>query len=186
MPRRRRQRRTAAHEAPRASTSAFNCASASAAEARPRRCCINPCQLSSRCSLPKDKTSGSLIWTPNCPQARRRRAIGHRDIGLHVCRYSASSRSVWHPHRTHSRLYLSIVVCRSSSGSAQSCSMCVDKACISSTRGWGTGQPPFVSGNTKGAEAYPGVKRHADLCTWSQTLCIWSSSASVHGTRAAE
>ncbi len=41
MPRRRRQRRTAAHEAPRASASACSCASASAAEARPRRCWLH-------------------------------------------------------------------------------------------------------------------------------------------------
>ncbi len=80
--------------------------------------------------------------------------------GDRVCRYSASSRSVWHPHQTYSCQYLSIIVCRISSGSAQSCSMCVAKACIIGTRGWATGQPPFVSGSTKGAEASPGVERH--------------------------
>lgn len=119
MPRRRRQRLIAAHEVSSVAMSACNCASSSAVEARPRRCCNSPCQLSSRCSFPSERTAGSLTWTPSCPHARRRRAIGHLGVDLPACRCSASSRSVWHPHRTHSRRYLLIVFCLSSSGSAQ-------------------------------------------------------------------
>ncbi len=92
--RRCRQRRIVVHEAASVATSACNCASASAAEARPRKCCSNPCRLSSRCTFPRERTAGSLIWTPSCPHARRRRAIGHREGVLHSCRYSANSRSV--------------------------------------------------------------------------------------------
>ena len=64
--------------------------------------------------------------------------------------------------------------------------MCVVSAWTIATLGCASGMPPCFSGSTNGADGKPGAKRHAARCTCNHTLCSLSSSASVHGTRAAE
>ena len=64
--------------------------------------------------------------------------------------------------------------------------MCVDSAWTSTTRGWSSGIPPVSWGKRNWADGKLRCSFHAARSTCIHALNSSSSSASVHGTRAAE
>ena len=151
-PLRRNRRRMAVHACATASISCTRLGSAPGADALRRRCMSSACQLRSLPATPRERQAGSLTGSCKRPQARRRRAIGHARGRRSSARATASSRSLWQPQLSQSFLNLLMVVSRSASGSATSCSICFASAWTMGTTGCASGQPPRALGNKNGAD----------------------------------
>ena len=133
-PQRLKCRRMAAQACNRIVTSSLNCGDASGAAAAVWRCARRANQLVSLPATPRKRQVGSLTLKSQA----RRHALGFRSFA----RRAVSSRLLWAPQDSQSHQYFLTVASHSSSGSATSCSMCVESACTRCTTGCATVQPP--------------------------------------------
>jgi hypothetical protein len=159
VPRPRKQRRMAAHEAVASSRSERKSSSASGAEAPWLRCMRRESQLVSRVAFLRAEKGRPGKLTADTQPGRPGAGIAGTD---EICALTRAPKLrqflliAGIADSTRSCFYQGMVFVHISSGRVTNCSICFARACVSTTRGRPIGPPPCTQGSRTGDTGQPG------------------------------